>query len=416
MAQINRLSARGVASITEPGRHADGGNLYLNVTKTGAKSWVFFYRLNKKQREMGLGPYPAVSLADAREAAIEARRLLAVGEDPLDARKAARAAAKAAKASELTFGEYADQFIQGQMKEWKNEKHRAQWQSTLGDKYIPELRKRPIAEVDVEDVLAVLRPIWNEKRETANRIRQRVERVLDAAMVEKKRPESLNPARWRGHLDKILPAHGKASKGHFKAMPWQEVPAFMAALEDRQGVSARAVEFVVLCAARSGEVRGMRWSEVDFDKKLWTIPPERMKAGREHRVPLSDRAVEVVQTMLHLRPRRDWEDALVFPGMKHGQLSDMTLGAVLKRMKIKNATIHGFRSAFRDWCGEATSTPFEVAEMALAHQVGDATVRAYLRGDLFEKRRALMDQWAAFCSTLPDDSKVVPLKSAEAQG
>lgn len=414
MAQINRLTARGVASITEAGRHADGGNLYLNVTKTGAKSWVFFYRFNKKQREMGLGPYPAISLADAREAAIETRRLLAAGEDPLEARKAARAAAKAAKASELTFGAYADEFVMGREETWKNEKHRAQWHSTLSDKYIPELRKRPVAEVDVEDILAALTPIWNEKRETANRIRQRVERILYAAMVENKRPEGLNPARWKGHLEHKLPKGRKIPKGHFRAMPWEEVPAFMTALEDRQGVSARALEFVVLCASRSGEVRGMRWNEVDLDKMLWRVPAERMKAGKEHHVPLSDRAVEVIQTMLPLRPRRNWGDALVFPGMKHGQLSDMTLGAVLKRMGIANATVHGFRSSFRDWCGEETSTPFEVAEMALAHKVGDETSQAYLRSTLFKKRRTLMDQWAAFCSTLPDDGKVVPLRSAEA--
>lgn len=430
MAGINRLTARGIAALTEPGRHSDGGNLYFNITKTGARSWVFFYRLNGKQREMGLGAFPTVTLAEAREKAAEARRLLAAGQDPLDAKKAAKAEAKAAAAGLTTFGEYARRFIEAREGDWKNAKHRAQWRSTLlgpevkeggraqaGPDYCADLRKRPVAEVGVEDVLAVIRPIWNTKRETASRIRQRIEKVLDAAMVEGLRPMGLNPARWQGHLALLLPAHGVASKGHFTAMPWRDLPAFMTALADREGVAARALELLILCASRSGEIRGARWGEFDLDARVWTVPGERMKAGREHRVPLTDRAAEVVQTMLPLRPRRpeDQPGALVFPGLRHAQLSDMTLGAILKRMNI-TATVHGFRSAFRDWAAECSSAPFDVIEQALAHQIGDATVRAYLRSDLFDRRRVLMEQWAGFVMAPPDAENVVPLRAVGGEG
>ncbi len=430
MAGINRLTARGIAALTEPGRHSDGGNLYLNISKTGSKSWVFFYRLNGKQREMGIGPFPTVTLADARDKAAEARRLLAAGQDPLEAKKVAKAEAKAAAAGLTTFGEYARRFIEAREGDWKNEKHRAQWRSTLlgpevkeggrakpGPDYCADLRKRPVAEVGVEDVLTVIRPIWNTKRETASRIRQRIEKVLDAAAVEGLRPVGLNPARWGGHLALILPAHGVASKGHFTAMPWRDLPAFMTALADREGVAARALELLILCASRSGEIRGARWCEFDLDARVWTIPGERMKSGREHRVPLTDRAVEVVATMLPLRPRRpdDQPQALVFPGLRHAQLSDMTLGAVLKRMGVA-ATVHGFRSAFRDWAAECSSAPFDVIEMALAHQVGDQTVRAYLRSDLFDRRRVLMEQWTAYVTAPRDAENVVLLRAVGGEG
>ena len=432
MAEINRLTARGVAAITEPGRHADGGNLYLNVSKTGARAWVFFYRKDGKQREMGLGGYPAVGLAQAREAATEARRLLAQGGDPLAAKRAVKAEAKSADDRRVTFGAFAQQYIEAHEGEWKNEKHKAQWRSTIlgpqieveagkakrksGPDYCASLRKKPVSEIDTDDVLEVIRPYWGGKRETANRIRQRIETILDAAVVDKKRPSGLNPARWKGHLALLLPKQGR-SRGHYAAMPWQSVPSFMAALADREGVAARAVELLILCASRSGEVRGMTWGEVDLDRQVWTIPGARMKAGREHRVPLSDRAISAVETMLPLRPRRaeDQPGALVFPGLRKAPLSDMTLGAVLKRMKVEGATIHGFRSAFRDWASEATSTPFEVVELALAHAVGDQTVQAYFRADLFEKRRALLDQWATYLSGgTADGGNVVPIRAGEA--
>lgn len=410
MAAMHKLSARGVATITAPGRHSDGGNLYLSVTKAGSRSWLFLFRMHGKQREMGLGPAGegGVTLADARAAAANARKLLHQGIDPIEARAADRKRAKDAAAGEMSFGSYADAYLALHEAEWKNPKHRAQWRATLGDTYIRDLRKRPVASVDTDDVLAVIRPIWNTKRETANRIRQRVERILDAAMVEGKRPKGLNPARWKGHLSLLLPAHGRASKGHFKAMPWRDLPGFMKRLDEADGIAARALELLILTACRSGEVRGARWSEIDLDAKVWTIPAERMKAGREHRVPLGDRSVAVVEGMIPLRPRRDSADALVFPGLRKAPLSDMTLSAVLRRMKIDNATVHGFRSAFRDWGGEATSATFEVLEASLAHSVGSETVRAYARSDLFEKRRALLDQWAAFLDG-DQGAQVVPI-------
>lgn len=431
MAEINKLSAKGVAAKSEPGRHSDGGNLYLSISKAGAKSWVFFYRKDGKQREMGLGGYPAVGLADARETAAEARRLLAQGQDPLAAKKAAKAEAKAADDLRVTFGEFARDYIETHEADWKNAKHIAQWRSTLlgpqaeakdgskrkpGPDYCADLRKMPISEIDTDDVLATIRPYWNTKRETASRIRQRIEVVLDAAVVAKKRAPGLNPARWKGHIALMLPKHGKRSKGHFAAMPWEDVPEFMAALAEREGIAARAVEFLILTCVRSNEVRFAQWGDFDFDRKLWTIPAERMKADRDHRVPLSDAAIAAVQTMLPLRPRRpeDQASALVFPGLRRSALSDMTLSAVLKRMKIEGATIHGFRSSFRDWGSEATTTPDAILEMCLAHKVGDATVQAYVRSDLFEKRRIVIAQWADFLTAPPDDEKVVLLRAGEA--
>lgn len=416
MAIINKLTARGVAGLTEPGRWSDGGNLYLNITRTGAKSWIFLYRFAGKQKEMGLGSAAPgqVSLADAREAAAEARRLVAQGIDPLAAKADAKEQAKAAQAAKLTFGEYAASYIALHEGEWRNDKHVAQWKSTIlgpqpqaegkrhrapGPDYCRDLRKRPLAELTTEDVLAVIRPLWTGKRETANRIRQRIEAILDAAKVEGKRT-SENPARWTGHLSLILPAHGKRSKGHHAAMPWQAVPAFVMALREKDGIAARALEFTILTAARSGEVRGATWGEFDLDNGLWTVPAGRMKAKVLHRVPLSDRAVELVEAMRPLRPRHEPEKALVFPGTK-GAMSDMTLSAVLKRMQVEGATVHGFRSAFRDWAAENTVAPFEVMEAALAHTVADGTVAAYFRSDLFQKRRALMDAWARFVGTDP---------------
>lgn len=402
MATIFRLNALSVASISEPGRHADGGNLYLNVSKSGSKSWVFMYRHAGRTREMGLGPAGpgGLSLQQARQKAAEHRAAVLDGGDPLAAKKARKVADKAAQAAAVTFGECADEFIALHENEWRNAKHRAQWRSTMSDNYIRDLRRRPVSEITTEDVLAVLKPLWKDKRETGSRIRQRIETVLDAATVEGRR-SGPNPAAWGGHLDKVLPPHGKASKGHHAAMPWDRLPKFMAELELREGIAARALEFLILTAARSGEVRGARWHELDLDGRVWRVPAERMKAGREHRVPLSARAVAVVETMLPLRPRLDPDNALVFPGLRRAPLSDMTLGAVLKRMSVTDATVHGFRSAFRTWAGEMTATPFEVMEAALAHAIADATVAAYARTDLFEKRRKLMEDWEAFLSTPP---------------
>ncbi|WP_103255582.1 tyrosine-type recombinase/integrase [Tabrizicola aquatica] len=417
MAAINKLTAKSVAALKEPGRFSDGGNLYLNVAKGGSKSWIFFYRLNGKQREMGLGPAgeDGVTLAKVRELAAEARKLLALGIDPLDARRKAEAEAKAEEERQITFGQFADDFVRLHRDGWKNPKHRQQWENTLSDTYIPDLRKRPISAVTTEDVVKVLKPIWTTTPETANRLRLRIEKVLDAARVEAKRVGE-NPARWRGHLALLLPKRGPRGRSHHASMAWQDLPAFMAKLEEREGVAARAVQFAILTAARSGEVRNAVWSEFDLDRGVWEIPAEKMKAGRPHRVPLAEAAVAVVQTMLPLRPRRDFQDAYVFPGLRRAPLSDMTLSAVLKRMGASGVTIHGFRSSFRVWCSEATSFSHEVCELALAHAVGDQTVTAYQRSDLFERRIELMRHWASYVMTPPEDAAevVVPIRSATA--
>jgi len=377
---------------------------------------------------MGLGSARpgGVTLAQARDAAAEARRVLATGGDPLEARRAAQAAEVAAEAAKLTFGEYAATYIALHEGEWRNEKHVAQWKMTiLGPPpaktermkarqidYCRELRKRPLAEITTDDVLAVIQPLWSTKRETGNRVRQRIEAILDAAKAQGKR-QGPNPAAWAGHLAVILPAHGKKSKGHHAALPWTEVPAFVAHLRERDGVAARALEFAILTAARSGEVRGAVWSEFDLTKREWIIPKERMKANREHKVPLSDRAVEIIESMLPLRPRLDAERSLVFPGTR-GQLSDMSLGAVLRRAGVEDATVHGFRSAFRTWGAENTVAPHEVLEASLAHVVADAVVAAYMRTTFEQLRRQVMDRWAAFVTGGGTEDNVVQLRAVGA--
>jgi len=379
---INRLNARQVATITEPNRYADGNCLYLNVSETGAKSWCLIYNFRTKRRELGLGAFPAVSLAQAREKALEARRLRAEGIDPIAARRAA-------DAPELTFGEVATEFIDGAEDGWKNRKHRQQWRNTLTT-YAKAIWTKPVADVDVEDVLKILRPIWSTKPETASRVRGRIERVLDVAKARKLRAGE-NPAAWRGNLAVILPPRKKGPKRHHPAMPYGEVAGFMLKLGQRSALAARALELTILTACRTGEILGARWSEIDLDAKLWTIPAERMKAGKEHRVPLAEPAVDLLRSLGRM-------DDFVFPGFKAGQsLSNMAMKMVLRRMDITGVTVHGFRSSFRDWCGdEATQFPREIAEQALAHTVGTEVERAYRRGDALERRRELMGLWAAY--------------------
>ena len=386
------LSARTVATLTKPGRHSDGGGLYLNITASGARSWVFMWKADGKRREMGLGPLRDVPLAKARERAAEVRQKLSDGVDPIAARD---------KPKVMTFGEAADALIGSMSSSWRNEKHCAQWKMTL-TVYCEPLRPTPVTEIGTEDVLKVLQPLWMAKPETASRLRGRIERVLDFARARGHGPGE-NPARWRGHLDAVLPKRAKLTRGHHKAMPFDEVPTFVAALRERDGIAPRALEFAILTAARSGEVFGALWEEFDLEARVWTVPAHRMKAGREHRVPLSGRAVEILKEMEQKRL-----SDLVFPGVKAGRpLSVMALEMVLRRMKL-DVTVHGFRSAFRDWTGERTHFPREVAEAALAHLVGDAVERAYRRGDALEKRRKLMDAWANFLGqkTL---NNVVPL-------
>lgn len=392
--EINRLTARRVQTLSEPGRHADGGGLYLVVDTSGAKRWVMLYRLPGKRREMGLGPVLSVPLIRARELAAEARTQIAAGIDPLEARVAAAAAAQAAVP--VMFSDVAIAFMDDQAASWRNAKHRAQWRQTL-EVQAAHLWSRPVGSIETADILTVLRPIWHKKPETARRIRGRIETILDAAKAAGQRSGD-NPGRWRGHLDKLLPRSKKLSRGHHAAMPYADVPAFYAALIERSGHSALALRFAILTAARSGEVRGMTWGEVDIGGAVWTVPAERMKAGRVHRVPLSAPAIELLTS---IRPEAPAADAFVFPSARNTPLSDMALAMLLRRAGQADYTPHGFRSSFRDWVDEATDFPGDVAEAALAHLTGDETERAYRRGDALVKRRAMMDHWAVFLSPVP---------------
>jgi len=388
----NRLTARMVKALDQPGAYADGGGLYLRVRTDGSKVWTFRYMRDGRAREMSLGPVRVVSLKDAREKAGKQRSLLVDGIDPIAARRADRGKRKQVP----TFRQACVLYIGTHGQSWRNAKHRAQWESTLKIYTYSVIGDMPVSDVDTGAVMKVLEPIWHEKPETASRLRGRIERVLDWAAVRGDRWGD-NPARWRGHLQALLPAKTKVrSVKHFRALPWQDMPAFMAALRERGGISPRALEYAILTAARSGEVRLATWDEIDLDARLWTIPAERMKARKEHRVPLCDRSVAILEGM---KPYADGE--LIFPGQKRGRpMSDMSLAAVLKRMQI-GATVHGFRSTFRDWAAETTNFPREVAEHALAHSLPDKVEAAYRRGDLFDKRRKMMDAWAAYCERKP---------------
>lgn len=393
-----KLTDRGVRA-AGPGRHSDGTvrGLMLVVRDTGARAWVLRFQLAGRRRDMGLGPYPEISLADAREKALEARRTIKRdGRDPL---------AERGQAKITTFREAAETLIESKRPGWRNAKHAAQWRSTLETYVYPQLGARDVKQISTEDVLAVLRPIWTTKPETASRVRQRIEAALDYATAIKARTGE-NPARWRGHLDHLLPKPGSIrAVRHHAALDWRQAPGFMAELTKRRGIDARALEFSILTAARSGEVRGMRWSEIDLDASAWTVPAARIKAGKEHRVPLTPAALELLG-----KPGEP--DALVFPSpVKRGKpLSDAALAAVLKRMNV-DVTAHGFRSTFRDWAGETTVHPREVIEAALAHRLKDKAEAAYARGDLFTKRRRLMSDWAAFLMTPP--AKVIGLQASK---
>jgi integrase len=398
-----KLSARAVETIAKPGMHADGGNLYLCVSKTGAKSWIFRWKKVGRVREMGLGALANVGLAAARRKAEEARKLIGDGVDPLDERKAEEQARRLDEAKRVTFRDAATALIASKESGWRNEKHRQQWRNTLTQYAYPVLGDVPVDDVDISLVLKVLEPLWLERPETASRLRGRIEAVLDWAKARGYR-QGENPARWRGNLDHLLAKQQKLSRGHHAALPYTEVPAFLADLRTREGMAALALEFAVLTAARSGEVRGMTWAEVNLKEKVWTIPATRMKAGKEHRVPLTDRTIEIFKLVVPICAA-----GLVFPGTRGKPLPEVTLLAVLRRMGHDAATVHGFRSAFRDWCGDRTNFPREVAEAALAHVAGDETERAYRRSDALDKRRKLMEAWAAFCTTPPKEGSVIEL-------
>lgn len=386
--QINRLSARKVQALTKPGRHADGAGLYLVIDASGAKRWVMLYRFGGRRREMGLGAALSVPLARARELADQARQAIASGVDPIEAR---RTPPDTVPPDRVAFRAVAETYMADREKAWRNAAHRRQWRQTL-EVQAAGLWDAPVAGIDTDAVLAVLRPIWHAKPETARRLRGRIERILDAARVAGHRSGE-NPARWRGHLEVLLPRPARLTRGHHAAMPYRQAPAFMAALRGRPARAARALEFLILTAARSGEVRGMVWEEVDLEEKLWTVPRERMKGGRIHRVPLSAPAVELLRAV---RPSEPDPGALVFPTGLSTAMSDAVFGALLGRMQRGAFTAHGFRSSFRDWAADETDHPREVIEAALAHLVGDETERAYRRGDALAKRRHLMDDWAGF--------------------
>jgi integrase len=401
MARTGKLSAVEVTKAKGPAVLHDGGGLYLRVSATGAKSWVFRFQLDGKRRDMGLGPFPDISLSEARAKATDCRKLTHEGIDPLDAKAAQRLAQRISVAKGRTFSECAVEFIEKNRAGWRNAKHAAQWTATLATYVYPTLGELPVSAIDAGLVVQVLDPIWAEKPETASRVRGRIEAVLDAATVRGFR-QGPNPAQWKGNLAHILPARSKVRRiEHHAALPIDDMPEFLAALRVREGMAARALEFAIFTAARTGEVLGTRWGEIDLDAKVWTVRAGRMKAGREHRVPLSEAALAVLGTVRPLALMRDGKPDLaapVFPGPRRAlPMSNMVMLMLLRRMKRGDLTAHGFRSTFSDWAAERTAYPREVVEMALAHTVENKVERAYRRGDFFDKRRQLMDAWAGFC-------------------
>ena len=403
--KVERLDALTVKRLEKPGYHADGAGLYLQVSPTGSKSWVLRYALAGKEREMGLGSYTTFTLAEARQRAKAQRKRLADGIDPIEAKRASDLAQRLADANVITFDTAAAKFIKANASGWRNAKHGDQWRNTLETYASPIIGDVPVAGVSTAMVLRILTPIWETKTETATRVRGRIEKVLDWAKVQGYRTGD-NPAAWRGHLSEALPKPSKvATIDHHAALPYLDVGAFMQVLRDKPGMAARALEFVILTACRTGEAIGATWGEIDLDAEIWTIPAARMKAGREHRVPLSDAAVKLLRDVNPGSPSEP-----VFAGPKGKPLSNMACLALLRRMGRDRITAHGFRSTFRDWCAEQTNYPRDVAEMALAHSIADKTEAAYRRGDLLEKRRALMSEWAAYCAAARVPGAVVPIR------
>ena len=405
MRSMHRLSAVTVATLKKPGYYADGGCLYLRVAPGGTKGWIFRFGLAGKMRDAGLGAFPTVSLVKARKQAEAYRQLVAAGIDPIEQRNEEREAARVASAKAMTFEQCAKAFMASHDAGWKNDRHRGQWRATLATYCYPVFAALPVQAVDTALVLKVLEPMWSEKPETASRVRGRIEAVLDWAKVRGYR-EGENPARWRGHLDHLLPAKSKVRRvEHHAALPYREIGTLMAKLRAEATASARALELLVLTATRVGEALGARWEEIDLDERMWTIPASRMKSGREHRIPLSARAIAILKEMAEIR-----RSEFVFPGAKQGRpLTRNVFDALFPRLEL-TVTPHGFRSSFRDWAAETTNFPREAAELALAHAVGDSVERAYQRGDLLEKRRKLMEAWAAYCGRKPDTAKVIPIK------
>lgn len=426
MGRAHKLTAMGVERQKIAGLYGDGAGLWLKVTPGGSKSWILRYTFAGRERWAGLGPYPDVTLEEARESASELRKKVRSGVDPLEEKRQIAAEARAESAKAVTFDWCAAEYIKSHRAGWSNPKHAQQWENTLAQYASPKIGKLDVARIDTAHIVAVLTAddLWTTKTETASRLRGRIESVLAWATTREFRAGE-NPARWKGHLDTLLPAPSKVAKErHHAALPWELMAEFMAALRKVEGSGARALEFAILTAARSGEVRGATWSEFDLDAGVWTVPAARMKADKEHRVPLTERALEI---LLGMRGDSDHDpDEIVFPGSKRSTpLSDMTMTAVIKRMHEADTkaggsgftdpklgrvvTAHGFRSSFRDWASEATAYPHEMAEMALAHTIGDKAEKAYRRGDLFEKRRRMMADWAKHCDTPRKTGEVVPI-------
>jgi integrase len=409
MVKASKLTHLQASKLKAPGLYGDGAGLWLKVTDHGSKSWIFRFTFEGRERWMGLGSYPDVSIAEARENATDLRKMVRSGIDPLQAKQDRAAASLAVKAKAVTFDWCAAKYIEAHKVGWKNAKHVDQWVNTLDTYAKPHIGPLAVDKIDTAHVMKILEPIWSTKSETASRLRGRIESVLDWATTRKFRTGE-NPARWKGHLDNLLPARSKMARvQHHPALSWAEMPAFMANLKSQAGTAALALQFTILTTARSGEVRGITWTEVDFQNRMWVVPAERMKARAEHRVPLSDNALQVLQSAKTATALLN--TPLVFPGTTYTKptdansptlkpLSDMSLTAVLRRMELTNITVHGFRSTFRDWAAEATNYPRDMAEMALAHTVGDKVEAAYRRGDMLDKRRAMMHDWANHCISL----------------
>jgi integrase len=404
MPKLTQAALRGL--IKKTGRHGDGGGLYFRVIGGGRAYFVYRYRIGGKERETSLGPFPDLTLAEAREKHAALRKSVVVDKaDPLAER------AKAVQAVPIipSFGECADQYVETHEATWRNAKHRWQWRQTLTD-YCGPIRMKPINEIGTADVLAVLKPIWKDIPETASRLRGRIEAVLDAARALNHIPEDkANPARWKGHLDKLLPKPTKLSRGHQKALPYGDVPAFVKRLRSSDGMAALALEFLILTATRTGETLGAQWREIDLDAAIWTIPPDRMKTGDTFSVPLSERAVAILADTRRAARKEPTGDSFVFFGViPKRPLSNMAFGMLMRRMGV-DATAHGFRTSFRTWCSDVAHAPFEVAEACLSHRIGSAVSRAYARSDMLERRRPIMQAWASFLLSEADAAKVVAL-------
>lgn len=402
---LQRLNSLSLSRAKKPGYFADGGGLYLQVTPAGARSWIYRFALAKRRREMGLGSFPDISLAAARQEAANSRALVKAGQDPIAVRDAERARQRLAEARGVTWDEAVDQFLGAHLGSFRNPKHRQQWRNTLDTYAKPVLGGLTVATILTPEVTKVLDPIWHKKPETASRVRGRIERILDWCKVRGYR-DGENPARWRGHLDKVFPAGTKIRKvKHHAAIAIDDMPEVCAGLAAAKGMATRAVLFTILTAARAGETTGARWSEFDLQSGVWTVPADRMKMEREHRVPLSREALAIVQELF------DWRTGdYVFPGGRKGcPLSIASLSKALKGVAGQAVTTHGCRSTFKDWASERTNFPRDVSEMALAHAIGDKVEEAYRRGELLEKRKALMQAWASYVTTPRQTTNVVPL-------